>query len=744
MSKNSQDRLNSPSIKNKLSELDDSTFLGVLRDRFQIAANAERENREEAKSCAKFTVARNDAQWDAAIATNRKNARKPVTTVNQINRTVKSIQDPVRQNPPCIEVLPVGEDANEEVAAVNQGLIKHVENNGEGAQVVYPRSYQDCIIGGMMAWQIFADYIPGTMDQELYIGYLHPSKVYFDPASERLDKSDANWCEVTHIISLLDFARDYPNARYTTSRAFAVGVGDGEKSMSDWVTADSIRIVEFYWKEFTEKTLYKMIDGSCKYDDELTDDMMQFVAKDSKGEPICRKEQVVCVYKCIATGAERLTEIEEFPIDEIPIVYSVGDIIDDDGKIIIKGAVEDLKPLQRTLNAQESAILQALADTSKAQWKGDPRAIEGYEQIWKNNASESVAYLPHHSSVVNENGQIEELPEPKPVEKEAQIQALSLARQQTQENLRTLGNTTDYSQAVVMGAESGRALEERRKGLVVGANVFTAALGRAIMRTGQILLKWMPKVYDTARVVRITGKDNMARQVWIYAGSDNHPSQDIRYAGKWNQEEHGKDTYDISVGTYEVVFRMGTGDETIKQQAVETMTDMVKSAPQLGPVISDVIVSSMPYFDGKQQIIERLQKLLPAQLQAGGQQNAAQMAAQVPVLMQENQKLQAQLQQALQVIQTKQLETEGKLAVEKLQQQGETIRAVIKENIERTKIAGELAKEHAKASFTMVHDHALQDSSQQHDTNLAHLGQVHNMMTAMNPPQPSSPDTQGQ
>jgi hypothetical protein len=187
---------------------------------------------------------------------------------------------------------------------------------------------------------------------------------------------------------------------------------------------------------------------------------------------------------------------------------------------------------------------------------------------------------------------------------------------------------------------------------------FSDALQRAIQRLGYLLVRLIPKIYDTPRVLRVIGADSQEKIVRV------------------NQifEKDGEQRYiDLSKGCYGVSISAGPAYATKKAQALDQITKLVGADPAILPFIQDILVGEMD-FDQAPVIQERLRKLLimkapqlveSADMQIPPQAQAA-IAQQTQMIQQLTQELQA-AQQTLHQLQiervTKQIEHQGQIAV---------------------------------------------------------------------------------
>lgn len=703
------------------TDLDTLDALAKMRSRFRLAEEHETLNRISAEDALRFYFGE---QWADEIERQRKQDGRPCFTLNKLPAILRQVLNEAEQNPPAIEISPVSDGAAEDAAEVRQGLCRHVEQNGEGSEVAYWRAFLYMVIGGFGSWRILHDFLPKSFDQDLFLERIpNPFSVYWDPAAVKLDKSDARFCFVTKDLSADALKEQYPDSELASLSDYS-GIGDRAPG---WVTRDGCRVVEYFEVEYSDDTLVKLDDGRVVWEDEIPDGARIAVGPDKK--PITRSDKRRRAYRSVSNGIEWLEERTELPTDDIPVVTITADELLVDGEVRMKGAVADLMEAQRLFNYNSSAIAETMALGAKSNWLATAEQIGPYQEIWRQSNTRNIAVLPY-VNIPNVNP-------PQKVATEPPIEAMSAARLQSADDLRSISGVYDATQAPNGGGiESGRAVLARRWQTSTGNSHYMKALARGIKRTAQILLKYFPKIYDTGRIMRIMGADLQPQQVVVHAGQPDTVPQIAPDAIKG--------IFDLSVGMYDVTVSVGPSHETKRKESVDMLLTLAQANPAMVPLIGDLIVNEMD-FSGKKAVVERLQRALPPGLQ--DQANGAdpnQLAAHNAQLMQQNQALMQKVQQITQVLQTKQIESASRERVEGMKLQAAQVRSEAALEQERMKAQASILTSAAKHTVDIVHDHALAASSQQHQAAMSQLDQVHSMMSAnhaaaLAPPAPAAP-----
>lgn len=694
-----------------LSELDD---LALMRKRFREAEEAETLDRVSAMEAIDFYFGH---QWADEIERQRKADGRPCFTLNKLPAIVRQVLNEELQNPPSIEISPEGDGADDDNAEARQGLAKHVETHSQ-AELAYGNAYQYLVLGGFASWRVTHDYLPMSFDQELHIKAIwNPFSVYWDPAALEPDKSDAKFCFVVLDLSAEEHTAEYPDSELAELKTFE-GLGNRAPG---WIWKDGCRVVEYYYIESEPGYLVKLVDGRVVWDDEIPEGAR--IMKGDDGKPVRRKDTRRRVYCAHSNGIEWLRKPEELPVDEIPIVTVLGERlwIEEEGRFRVKGMVQDLIEAQRMFNYNSSAIAETMALGAKANWIATVEQIEPFMELWRQANTRNVAVLPYHY--------LPNVPAPTKVSTEPPIQGMSAARLQSESDLRSISGVYDATaQSQTMAPESGKAILARRWQTTTGNVNWAKHLAVGVKRTADILLKFFPVIYDTGRVMRILGKDQQEKQIVVHSGRPETVPAFL---------PNGVQTIiDLSAGRYSSTVSVNKNYDTMQQETVQMMLSLIEINPALAPILADLVVSEMN-FPNKKAFVDRLQRALPPGLQdQKNPQDPNALAATNSQLMQQNQKLMAQVQQLSQMIQMKALEGQSRERIEAMKLRATQISSDARLEQQRIKSQASILTRAADKIFDATHDHALADKSHIHDAMLA------SHQKALNPAPPAAAQTE--
>src|SRR5690242_21732199 len=101
------------------SSLSDDDIIKQAREAFELAADAEAENRREALDDLRF--ARLGEQWPEKIRRERELEGRPLLTINRLPAFIRQVVNDARLNKPAISIHPVDDAADPETAEVFNG-----------------------------------------------------------------------------------------------------------------------------------------------------------------------------------------------------------------------------------------------------------------------------------------------------------------------------------------------------------------------------------------------------------------------------------------------------------------------------------------------------------------------------------------------------------------------------------------------------------------------------------------------
>ena len=546
---------------------------------WRLVNDADSFNRAEALQDIKFAAG---DQWPVEIQNSRNLEARPCLTINKIDSYIRQVTNQQRMQRPRIKVHPVNNLADYKIAQVIEGMTRHIEVNSN-ADTAYDTAFDYAVRMGWGYWRINTRYVSeDSFDQEVYIDTIdNPFTVYFDPNSILPDGSDAERCLITTVLDKKVFKDYYPDA---DDGASFVQRSTGDDTAS-WITKEDIRIAEFFYIERERAKLYLLSDGTKQF----ADSDRFFERVEAAGLTVIDERESFrkAVKWCKMTALEVLEE-KTWAGKYIPVVpcYGAQVIVDDKRKKY--GLVRFAKDPQRMYNFWRTSMTESVALAPKAKWLLAEGQDEGHENEW------ALANIKSSPVLRYKQKDIEGVPAPVPtrLQPEAPPAGIMEAAMAISADLQMVLGIVDPNQ-LPSGNISGKALQGQQNQVDLSNFHFYDNMTRSIRHTGKILLDLIPKIYDTARVMRIIGSDGQPDMTEI------------------NQKnEVGEVLNDVTVGEYDVVMDTGPGFQSKRQQAVEAMMPLLTGNAELFNIAGDLVFRNMD-FPGADVIADRLASMNP-------------------------------------------------------------------------------------------------------------------------------------
>ena len=642
--------MSTPQEKQK-PEVSDEEFLKLARDRFDLAAEAFLETRKEAADDLKFAAGE---QWPPDMKAQREQDKRPCLTINRLPQSIHQITNDQRQNRPAIKVSPVDDKADKKTAKIYQGMIRHIEYSSD-ADTAYDTGFDSAVRCGHGFWRVITQYEdPMSFDQEIRIKRV-PDRfsVYMDPSYQEPDGSDANWAFVFEEIS-----RDAYKALYPESELASMADWDAlANDRRGWIDKGTVRIAEYFYKDF-ERTTIVLLAGpngdkivAKKADLEKAVKSGQMLPQGMK--VLAERETTLPVVKwCKMNGVEKLEE-SDWAGRWIPVVPVHGEEQIIEGQRILSGIVRHAKDPQRMYNYWSSSETEAIALAPRAPFIGAAGQFKGFEGKWAQANVKNFAFLEYNPT----SSGTQPVPPPQRQVFEPAVQAISQARMLSSDDIKATTGIYDAALGNRSNENSGVAIQRRNVQAQTSNFHFVDNLSKSIRHTGRILVDLIPKIYDTARAVRILGEDGTEEVVRI--------NEIFQHKGEQVQ-------YNLGAGKYDVTVSQGPSFETKRQEAAAAMLDFFKIVPQHAVACSDLLVKAMD-FPGADDLAERLRKLNGIEDDEKAKAIPPQVQAQMAQMGQMVDALTAQLNDAKHKLETKTIELESKERIEisKLKMQAE-------------------------------------------------------------------------
>jgi hypothetical protein len=601
-----------------LSE-DDKIVLQAQK-RFERCEEAESEFWKRFVADVKFANGDSDNgwQWEDAALQSRKAKGKPCLTINKVRQHCLQIINDAKQNKPSVKTLPVDGTADIQIAKILDGCIRHIEYNSH-AEIAYDTATEFAVEGGLGYWRVVTEYAhDGSFDQEIFIRRVkNPRAVRLDPDIQSGDGADAKFGFVFEDMSRDEFEASYPGE--VAGEIVFPSEGQG----NNWLGKDRIRVAEYFTKGTKADTLVAHPVKGPVLLSQLDAEERAAVEGDDSIKRRVVEQPTITWYKI---AGNKVIDRRDWPGRYIPIVRVIGEEIDIDGKIERKGHVRPLKDPQRMYNVMSSSQTEFIGLQTKTPYIAAAEAIEGYEDLWANANHENAAYLPYNSVDAQGNA----IPRPQREQPPVAAQAYQAAMQTAQQELMMASGQYQENFGQQSNADAGVAIQARQRQGDKATYHFIDNLARAIRFTGRILVDLIPKVYDTARVLRIVGEDGSEQFAQINP-DQQHPVVDAQTGQPFKADPNAQPSlqqaaqliYNPGIGRYDVTVEVGPSFETRRAEAFHALSQIIGQNEELMNKVGDLLFKAAD-FPMAQDVAERLRRGIPPALLGDGPSPAEQ------------------------------------------------------------------------------------------------------------------------
>jgi hypothetical protein len=275
----------------------------------------------------------------------------------------------------------------------------------------------------------------------------------------------------------------------------------------------------------------------------------------------------------------------------IPLIPMFGRQSHIEGRTYTRGLVRFAKDPCRIYNYETSAIVETNALTPKDPIWYTPAQVKNHEAKYRNFANSNSPFMPYN-------------PDPKapgapqrggaPAVQQGSLQIL----QQAGMDIYHVTGMQPPSLGANPELKSGKAIQAQERLGDRGSYIFSDNLSKSIEYTGEILLDLIPRIYDTARQVRIMQQDGETENVEI-----NTVNQEIL------DEQTGEAVLvnDLSMGKYDSVTETGPAFATQRLESAQQIIDLIGTSPQFEALAMDLVAKDLPILESK-ELVKRVRK----------------------------------------------------------------------------------------------------------------------------------------
>lgn len=338
----------------------------------------------------------------------------------------------------------------------------------------------------------------------------------------------------------------------------------------------------------------------------------------------------------------------EFPSEQLPLVFvDNNSYYDKTGKQITRSFFGDCRDTQRYINYLRTQSAYILKVSRYDQWIGSKKNVASLDtqRNWRDPTA-IQGMLTYDESP--EGYKPEQIRPPELSMSLFQQYELAIQDLYTSTGLypARMGNNGDEA--------SGKAIDARTRQGSYATYVFFNSINRAIATGGEIINEMIPRVYDSERVLTLMLPDKGMKNIIINRQMD----------------EYGESIEnDIRKGTYQVRLKPGPSYEGQKEQALQSLREVLQADPASWVLIADLFAENLPLANTI-EIKNRLKtRVSPEIIEAGKSGEMPKQQAPSPeqqALAAQQQYQQAQIQLKQQELALKEKETQAEIAIEQM------------------------------------------------------------------------------
>lgn len=550
-------------------------FLDDMREEFRADVDFDRINREQALDDKKFAAGE---QWDPIVLRQREGL--PCLVINNIPQFTAQIVGDWREARAAIKVIP-SNDEDTDVASVRSDIVRSIEAQSR-ADRVYDSAFESLVQCGDGAYRISVEYARNDVfDQDLFIRPIEDAlSVVWDRFSVDPTGRDAKRCFVSDKIPKKEFVRKYGNIspdKLQDQAHMSDLVNDG------WSDEECYQVTE-YWRLIERQRLMGLFEGGQTFI--ITDDNMEELME-LYGAPIkTRLTWVSYAQMHLCTGFAILSGPYEYQLTRLPVIRMSGRVVNVGGRRIRYGMVRFMKDSVRLKNFFRSIAAEQLGYAPKAKWMATESAVAGREdELRKAHLTRDPLLIFNDEAEFGRNVQRVDPPG-------VEVALLNEAQVNTQD-MKDITGIHDATLGIRSNEVSGRAIQARQRQGNLANLTFHDNANAAIVEGGDVINQLMPQVYDSTRIMRTIGEDQVVKFVRI-----NDPMD--------------PNAINLSTGHYDVAMTVGSSYATRRVEAAQAMMDAIQVWPDLMGIAGDLVAKAQDW-PGADKLAERLKKTIPPQ-----------------------------------------------------------------------------------------------------------------------------------
>jgi hypothetical protein len=196
------------------------------------------------------------------------------------------------------------------------------------------------------------------------------------------------------------------------------------------------------------------------------------------------------------------------------------------------------------------------------------------------------------------------VPSPEIMQGHPDVAGIAMAAQRASMTLRGVLGVPDVTPDELKPEQSGVAIGRRQREQEQTTSHYTDSTAGGIRHTGRIIMSMAREIYDVPRILRIVGADEKPVEIVAYKGQEQEQAaqQMAQQPGQNGQQQaQMRHMLRVDVGNFDISVAAGRGNDTMRQDAVDSVTAMVQAFPPMAPKAIPIILKNSD-FPGAQEL----------------------------------------------------------------------------------------------------------------------------------------------
>lgn len=574
------------------------TDLKEIVKKYQDTIQYDAQNREDSADDLRF---RAGEQWDHGDYLSRQYQNRPTIVLSQIDQYVRKIVGQSRAMSPSVRVFASDLNTPAYMAQLFEGLIRDIEQR-TNAQYARMNAHTDQVTCGIGHYEVSYEKHPTKNELQIVVKTIKdPLSVVWDASAHEIDRSDARHCFQRLRMPLYEFQMKFKNKKainFASSKNHQYS--NRYSNNLRWERGGYVDLCR-YWEKYTKKHKFIITANGASMDVTDLDDaeILQYQPVDSYSRDIDHLQ-----YQLLS-GDEVLEEIKNYPCRHIPIVPVVGEEIFTTNGLYRQGVVRKLREPQKLYNYMMSIAMEQMAQSVKSPYLVTNAMIAGNEALWRKANTNALPFLAYEPDDMNPNLRPERILPPTQHRDTIQMAQVFV------NDMSNSAGMHDEALGKETNAKSGKAIQSRQMESAVMTNLFGHHLQASVRQEGRIILSMIKHLFTEPQKVRVLEQDRSEKFVDINQKYYHYPTRQTYILN------------DMTQGDFEVRADSGPSYGAIKQDALNSLMQLVQLNPQMMPFVLPEMIDMMevPNQEALKKAVQQYQQMTFGSMQNQSQQS---------------------------------------------------------------------------------------------------------------------------